>query len=721
MGTINSIKKRFISKWYSSKYPKSKKDRFEHFFALITLLTSLLIVYNSCDSQFEAIKPLAADFFENSSLDTSLKLNEGMPNTIQVPFNSPSKIPISLDWVIIDSSSSTAKNFQPSSGQISIRPGDAAISINTNILADVIYKGEEDYALVIQWIDPITAEKREKRNILKVADNKLPPQLKLKVAQANEGADLAFDVELSELAYKEVTFDFQTIDESAIKGKDYIATQGSMSITPGQTGAKIIIKSIDDNIYEGNQEFKLKFSNVTFATTSSDSINGIIISDDLPPTINIAQPTVTENMNAVIAYTLSHPSDSVISFSWATRNGTAVAPGDYEASSGVVTVPAGTVMGQITVKIMDDALDEASEEFFIDFKDVTNATMVASSAVRISESDLNMAPMVSVGPQTFTENIGTAPVAFTLNKPSGRNLAFNISTINKTANSSDYTIASPTVTIPAGQIMGVANLRFTNDTNYEGPEKLDVVVTSADNTMKVQAEITINDDDPKPQIRVENRKISEYLYPTAFVTVSLSGASFENISFSYSTSDGSAKAGSDYLTKSGTATIPAGQTSVDLEVTIVRDQYYEVDENFFVTISNVQNATVSNATGTITMDDGHAIPYPYYEGTAAYGDPNLLTPCLFFPGVPVRTCYYRVEFYYPNQANVGNLFFILGSDVPITYSWTATNPGSGGTATGQVTFPARATSVFVVFPMATTIDSGGPFNYFVSTSVLKVN
>ncbi len=78
-------------------------------------------------------------------------------------------------------------------------------------------------------------------------------------------------------------------------------------------------------------------------------------------------------------------------------------------------------------------------------------------------------------------------------------------------------------------------------------------------------------------------------------------------SVSYSTRDGSAQAGQDYMSTSGTITIPAGQTYVLIPVEILADTITEADEIFSLVIRNpigaVFPAGISEISSTHTIID----------------------------------------------------------------------------------------------------------------------
>lgn len=89
-------------------------------------------------------------------------------------------------------------------------------------------------------------------------------------------------------------------------------------------------------------------------------------------------------------------------------------------------------------------------------------------------------------------------------------------------------------------------------------------------------------------------------------TVTLSVASSQPLSVQYATVDGIAVAGSDYAAASGTLSFAANETSKTVTVAVNGDTASEVNETFFVNLSNASGATIadSQGVGTIRNDDG---------------------------------------------------------------------------------------------------------------------
>jgi probable HAF family extracellular repeat protein len=90
---------------------------------------------------------------------------------------------------------------------------------------------------------------------------------------------------------------------------------------------------------------------------------------------------------------------------------------------------------------------------------------------------------------------------------------------------------------------------------------------------------------------------------TATFTVTLSPASSQPVTVAYSTANGSATAGSDYQSTSGTVTFAAGQTTASIPVLVNGDRAGEANEAFLVNLSQAEGAHVADAQGVGTIVD----------------------------------------------------------------------------------------------------------------------
>ena len=73
------------------------------------------------------------------------------------------------------------------------------------------------------------------------------------------------------------------------------------------------------------------------------------------------------------------------------------------------------------------------------------------------------------------------------------------------------------------------------------------------------------------------------------VTVVRTGGTTGSLSVDYSTTDGTAIAGQDYTSTSGTLTFNGGETSKTIQIPITDDATTETDETFTVSLRNDAN------------------------------------------------------------------------------------------------------------------------------------
>jgi ELWxxDGT repeat protein len=112
---------------------------------------------------------------------------------------------------------------------------------------------------------------------------------------------------------------------------------------------------------------------------------------------------------------------------------------------------------------------------------------------------------------------------------------------------------------------------------------------------------------PTPTLSIRDVTVTEGNAGTraATFTVTLSAPSAQPVTVQYATANGTATAGSDYQARSGTLTIPAGQTTGTITVPVIGDRLGEPDETFLVNLSGATGATIADgqAVGTILDDE----------------------------------------------------------------------------------------------------------------------
>ena len=234
------------------------------------------------------------------------------------------------------------------------------------------------------------------------------------------------------------------------------------------------------------------------------AVNGETPSDWSPSgtgsTSSATQPTLTLDVpnrfseadgSAQICVVPSAPSTQRITVQVATADGTATAPGDYVAHSGMVALQPQQQRACFTVTLVDDAEVEGDETFTVRLSNPVNATLgtpVATFTIVDNDDGANVAP-------TFTEGTSTTR-SVAENTPSGANIGAPVAATD--ADSGDtlgYTLGGTDfksfgIHLNTGQLLTQAALDFETKSSYAvtvsvsdgngGTDSIEVTITVTD-------------------------------------------------------------------------------------------------------------------------------------------------------------------------------------------------------------------------------------------------
>ncbi len=275
--------------------------------------------------------------------------------------------------------------------------------------------------------------------------------------------------------------------------------------------------------------------------------------------------------------------------------------------------PSAAVSGTFAGLPEGAALTVGSRTFQTTYQGGDGDDVILSNQLGLSISD----------PATVTEgNSGTTNLKFTvrLAATNTKPVKVDYATADGTATAgSDYSATTGTLTIAAGQTSGDILVPVNGDTNFEADETFKLDLSNPVNAFlsNTQATGTITNDD-SATLGINSVSILEGNKGDANkslnFTVTLSDKLLQAVTVKYATSGANlsaAMAGADYVTTSGTLTIPAGLTSGNISVPIIGDNLNEDNESFFVTLSQPTNAIIvagGQHGGIGTIIDNDALP-----------------------------------------------------------------------------------------------------------------
>lgn len=538
--------------------------------------------------------------------------------TFTVTLSAASTQTVTVNYATSDGTALTGQDYTATSGTLTFPPGTMVQNVSVPVLGDRVPEATETFGLTLSGASNATIA--DGTGVATILDNDPLPALSIgsaSVVESDTGTVTAtFAVTLSGATSQTVTVQYATGNGTALAPQDYTGVSGTLTFSPGVTSQVINVPVLGDLLSEATETFVVTLTAATNATIATPQGTGTITDNDPLPALSVSDVTVTEgnsgSANATFAVGLSALSGQVVTVNYASADATATSGQDYTATSGTVTFAPGTTSQSIAVPVVGDLVPEATETFMITLTGAANATIARPQAMG-TILDNDPLPALSIDDVSVTEgNVGTTNALFTvsLSAPSTQAITVAYGMANGTAlTPGDYTAAAGTLTFDPGVTSQAINVPVVGDSLNEANETFTVNLTLPTNAVivKSQATGTILNDDAPPSLSINDVTVAEGNTGSvnATFTVTLTAASEQSITVNYATSDGTAVAGQDYTTRSGTLTFAAGTTSQTVAVPVVGDALNEVNETFTVNLSSPVNATVllGRGMGTILDDD----------------------------------------------------------------------------------------------------------------------
>lgn len=601
-------------------------------------------------------------------IDFTVSLSAASPNTVTVDYTTQQGTALAM------------LDFVPVSGTLVFPPGTTTQTISVEIITDAIIEPNEIFAVRLN--NPVNG------NIVRGMaggtiiddDAPLPPAtISITDVTALEGdvgtTTFSFVVSLSRALTANVTADFATVDGTALAGQDYTAVSGTLTFAPGETSKTIDVPVAGNILDEDDRVFYVDLSNIsqTVIVTKSRGV-GTIKDDD--PYITVDDIYVLEGnsgtTDATFTISLSSPTDRTVVVDWATGNGTAIAGLDFYGRRGRATFAPGQTSQTVTIQVRGDLTVEPDEFFYLNLTSAVGAAILDGQGICTILDDGDepiITPVITiddpVAVETDAGTNGTLDFTVMLSNPSPQPVTVYYTAWDGTAAANlDYVPQGGMITINPGEVSAVISIVTIGDDLSEDNETVNVTLTAPVNATigDAQGTGTIMDNDPLPTITIDSVSAVEgnTLGGTLVFTVRLDAISGRTITVDYTTVDGTATGGVDYVPVAGSLVFAPGQTQQNITVSIIGDREQEAGEELYVDLSNVTNAQigVARGIGTIVDDDG-ASRIRVTFGTLEIKD-NQSKPAISFGVVvrgstpPVRT--FRVT-------NTGQLPLRLGTIV----------------------------------------------------------
>ena len=465
------------------------------------------------------------------------------------------------------------------------------------------------------------------------------PPLSISNASARESrGPLRFTVRLEEASSETVRVDYATEDGTATAGEDYEASGGTLTFRPGELSLEVTVRLINDRASEADETLLVRLSSPVNASLASAAGIGTIDDDDRPRLsirggINYEGDAGTVDLSFTVS--LNALSGEVVTVSYATEDGTAVAGEDYESTGGTLTFPPGESTRRIRVTVLGDTHYEEHDTLYVRLFDAEGANLdpVYGRAAGVIYND-DHRPFITIsntGVEEGDEGTAVARFEVRLLNGSGAPVRVDYATEDGTAVAGeDYESTGGTLIFAAGERLKTIEVPVTGDRASEYDERFAVVLSNAEGAvLRVRTAAAVIYDDDAPGVSISDAEVVEGNGGNRYLVFEVSldmPVLFPSLAIlDYATEDGTAVAGEDYTAASGELYfIPGYELTQTIRVEVDGDREGETDETLIVRLSVVEGAELIDAEGlgTITDDD---LPRASVSAAEATEDAGSLT------------------------------------------------------------------------------------------------
>ncbi len=632
---------------------------------------------------------------QEPTVDFNLTSSNGLESTssanLTVDLSDSYSENVTVNYTVTGTATGSGTDYTLANGTLTITSGNTSANITiAGIVNDALDENNE--TVIVTLSNPTNATLgSDTVHTYTILDNDNLPVVDFNTTTSSGAESVsskALTVDLTPVSGRDVTVDYAITGTATGSGTDFTLTNGTLTISAGNTASTITIASIvNDALDEVDETVVVTLSNPTNATLGSDDTHTYTITDDDDPPVVDFNTTSSSGLESVsskdLTVDLSATSSKDVTVNF-TVTGTASGSGtDYTLDNGNITIAAGTTSGTITISnILDDVLDEANETVIVTLSNPSNATLGSDDAHTYTITDNDNAPVVDFNTTTSNGSESTSSKAITvdLSAASGQNVTVDYTvTGTATGSGTDYTLANGTLTISAGNTSGTITIAsIVNDTLDEADETVILTLSNPSNATLGSDDvhtytITDNDNPPVVDFNTTSSNGAESVSSKA-LTVDLSVASGQDVTVDYTVTGTATGSGTDFTLANGTLTIPAGNTSGTITIAgIIDDALDEVDETVIVTLSNPNNATLgSDDAHTYTITDNDNAPVVDFNTTSSNGAESVSSKDLTV-----------------------DISATSGKDITVDYTVTGTATGSGTDytlANGTLTIPAGNTT-----------------------------
>jgi uncharacterized delta-60 repeat protein len=447
--------------------------------------------------------------------------------------------------------------------------------------------------------------------------------------------------------------DYATADGTGTNGLDYVATGGTLLFTNGVTNQTFTVTVINQAGVQPNKTVLLSLLNPTNAITVEPT-NATLTIYDTNSAIAFQYSFYTNietagSINVNVQRTGSPLGTVTINYA-TTNNGTALPGTNYTPVSGTLTFASGQTLQAINIPLIYNPQVTGSLTFGVNLFSPTNAQLISPSTATAVVLDADVGLSFTNATMSVLKNGTNAVITVVCSNPALEPTATNVTPLSVnyfTADGSaiagqDYTATSGTLLFTNGLATNTFLVPISNNVLANSNRTFSVNLTNATSPGRIISPsnqvVTIIDNNSGLSFSSPTYSVLRSA-ATATITVFRTDNTNQATSVNFTTLDGTAVAGTDYVATNGTFTFTNGETVKTFAVTVIANTTVQPDKTVLLQLSSPINGTLSapsaatltihDTSGSLVVPDGSALTYESFSPANGIIDPGENVTLLF--------------------------------------------------------------------------------------------
>jgi hypothetical protein len=523
-----------------------------------------------------------------------------------------------VEYATSDGTAAAGVRYTAVSGTLTFAPGVALQAFAVPILDDQAMEGPETVLLSLTSASGKAALGTPSTAVLTIEDDDNVPGVAFEAAEYSvmQGGRAIVAVERTGPVTSPASVHYATSPGTAVPGTNYTDSEGVLTFAAGVRRRTFTVQALSETADEGDTTVLLRLSSPTGGPVLGTPSTAVLRIRDRDVAgmlqFSLASYTVQESSGqATIKVLRSGGAAGGVTVHYATSNGSAVAPKDYTGRAGTLTFDARELYRTFSVPIAGTG-PKGDLTVNLALSNPSGGASLGSRSTAVLVIQSGQAELQFDRPTYVVGETGTrATITVKRTGPTGPQVTVDYATADGTAKAGegDYTPNSGTLTFGPGVRSRIFTVLVSEDALLEGDETVNLFLRSpqprAGAFLGVQrsAVLTIRTANPQVQFSKSEFSVSEAA-SRAFITVVRRPPTKLAVTVEYFTARGTAVAGTDYLSTSGTLTLASGVTSARFPVELLHDTAQQGTRTVKLALRSPSNGALLGTPATAVLSIG---------------------------------------------------------------------------------------------------------------------